>query len=163
MSAQQSISLTEDLPKTFPVIAFDSPANSSHFINRDLSLLEDIYTVDGPLNTHAFSQMYKIDRPDLNDSPVRHVEPAAFDATISIFEAIRKQDVLLHHPYMPYSIITDFIRDAVNDPEVLAIKMCLPLCRTAPSSRSGAQVPRSPRFRPPEFDNPVALRQKAVL
>ncbi|MEO6333380.1 MAG: polyphosphate kinase 1, partial [Pyrinomonadaceae bacterium] len=35
------------------------------------------------------------------------------------------QDVLLHHPYMPYSVVTDFIREAVEDPDVLAIKMCL--------------------------------------
>jgi polyphosphate kinase len=38
---------------------------------------------------------------------------------------IKRGEVLLHHPYMPYTIITDFIREAVNDPDVLAIKMCL--------------------------------------
>ncbi|HXM33619.1 MAG TPA: polyphosphate kinase 1, partial [Pyrinomonadaceae bacterium] len=43
----------------------------------------------------------------------------------SVFDAVKRQDVLLHHPYTAYSTVTDFIRTAATDPNVVAIKMCL--------------------------------------
>ncbi|PYS77467.1 MAG: polyphosphate kinase 1, partial [Acidobacteria bacterium] len=50
----------------------------------------------------------------------------------SIFEVIKERDVLLHHPYTAYATVTDFIAAAANDPDVLAIKICL--YRTGPQS-----------------------------
>jgi polyphosphate kinase len=41
------------------------------------------------------------------------------------FDAIKKQDILLHHPYTSYATVTDFIQHAAKDPKVLAIKICL--------------------------------------
>jgi len=43
----------------------------------------------------------------------------------AIFEIIKERDVLLHHPYIASSTVTDFVRAAANDPDVLAIKICL--------------------------------------
>ncbi|MBC7456710.1 MAG: polyphosphate kinase 1, partial [Bdellovibrionaceae bacterium] len=57
-------------------------------------------------------------------SPV--VPSALNDGTISIFDAIRKNDILLHHPFESFSSSVErFIRDASHDPDVLAIKMTL--------------------------------------
>ncbi|HEY0407131.1 MAG TPA: polyphosphate kinase 1 [Pyrinomonadaceae bacterium] len=86
---------------------------------------EDVYVVDGPLNVHTLMQLYKLDRPELKDKPVKIVVPALLKNKQSIFEVIKQQDVLLHHPYISYSTVVDFIDAAAQDPSVLAIKMCL--------------------------------------
>jgi len=97
---------------------------------------EDVYRVDGPLDAAEVMDLYKLDRPDLRDQPLKTTVPQAFTEGRSTFDIIREGDVLLHHPYMPYSIITDFIREAAEDPDVLAIKMCL--------YRIGARSPIAP-------------------
>jgi polyphosphate kinase len=51
--------------------------------------------------------------------------PAPLQRKKQVFEAIRKQDILLHHPYTSYTTVTDFIQAAAKDPQVLAIKICL--------------------------------------
>ena len=86
---------------------------------------EDVYTIDGPLKITDAFEITRLNRPDLKDKPL-HVElPEVFKTDESKFDVIRRQDVLLHHPYEPYSVITDFIKEAAEDPDVLAIKMCL--------------------------------------
>jgi polyphosphate kinase len=97
---------------------------------------EDVYSVDGPLNAADFSELYKVNRPDLKDTPLKVTVPAIFATGESTFDIVKRQDVLLHHPYMPYSIVTDFLKQAVEDPDVLAIKMCL--------YRIGAESPIAP-------------------
>lgn len=86
---------------------------------------EDIYTVNGAINVVDFMDLYKIDRPDLKDKPLVIARPPIMNTGESTFDIIKRQDILLHHPYMPYSIVTDFIEEAAKDPDVLAIKMCL--------------------------------------
>jgi polyphosphate kinase len=97
---------------------------------------DDIYTVDGPINLTEFMGLYKLDRPDLKDEPLKTFYPSVFNGKDSTFDIIKRQDVLLHHPYHPYGIVTDFIKEAVEDPDVLAIKMCL--------YRTGADSPIPP-------------------
>lgn len=86
---------------------------------------DDIYTIDGFLDASAFFALCDLNRPDLKDAPLRPTKPAVLDSKKSPFEVIKEQDILLHHPYMPYTVVTDFLREAVEDPNVLAIKMCL--------------------------------------
>jgi polyphosphate kinase len=86
---------------------------------------DDVYLVDGPLNIQDLSQLCGLERPDLKFQPLRTTLPAPIAKGKSIFDEIRNQDVLLHHPYTDYSSVTRFIRDAANDPNVLAIKICL--------------------------------------
>lgn len=86
---------------------------------------EDVYAVGGPMNVTDFFAITEMNRPDLKDAPIRTHRPSAFETGESAFEIISRGDVLLHHPYMPYSIITDFLREAAGDPNVLAIKICL--------------------------------------
>jgi polyphosphate kinase len=70
-------------------------------------------------------QLYGLERPDLRDQPIEMTVPAPLSKKKLFFEAIKQQDVLLHHPYTEYSTVTDFIEAAAKDPKVLAIKICL--------------------------------------
>ena len=102
------------------------PGEMVRYLTDSLEIAaEDIYVVEGPIKVADFMALYKLDRPELKDEPLRVVRPQIFNNDESKFDLIKRQDILLHHPYMPYSIVTDFIKEAVEDPDVLAIKMCL--------------------------------------
>ncbi len=113
------------------------PPEMVEYLVKSLEITEnEVYTIDGPMNIVDAFEIADLNRPDLKDKPLRTVIPDRFEAGESMFDIIRRGDVLLHHPYVPYSIITDFIREAVADPDVLAIKMCL--------YRIGADSPIAP-------------------
>jgi polyphosphate kinase len=86
---------------------------------------DDVYPVDGPLNIADLSALCDLNRPDLKFRPLRTSVPAALNTRESIFDVLKNRDVLLHHPYTAYSTVTNFIRTAADDPDVLAIKICL--------------------------------------
>ncbi len=86
---------------------------------------EDVYVIDGPLNIPDLMTLYKFDRPELKDKPLQTGVPKILKQHPSVFDAIKSQDILLHHPFTTYSTVTDFINTAAHDPQVLAIKMCL--------------------------------------
>jgi polyphosphate kinase len=94
---------------------------------ENLSLREeDIYIIDGPLNPVRLLTVTEGDHsPDLRDPPFVAPEAAAFREGTDIFAAIRRADVLLHHPYENFSSVVDFLRQASADPKVLAIKQTL--------------------------------------
>jgi polyphosphate kinase len=94
---------------------------------------EDVYVVDGPLRDQDLMQLYDLDRKDLKDEPLVPKVPEWFKSRKSIFDAIKARERLVHHPYDSYDCVTEFINDAVEDPDVVAIKMCL--YRTGPDSR----------------------------
>jgi polyphosphate kinase len=88
----------------------------------------DMYTMDGPLGISNLMGLYQVDRFDLKDSPFLPALPAPFKNESydgNIFGAIRQGDILLHHPYDSFSPVVDFLRAAVKDPDVLAIKQTL--------------------------------------
>jgi polyphosphate kinase len=85
----------------------------------------DVYTLDGPLNVQDLNELYELDRPQLKARPLQTIIPAPLKERNSIFDAIKRREVLLHHPYTDYSVVIDFIREAASDPNVLAIKICL--------------------------------------
>ena len=87
--------------------------------------MDDVYQIDGPLDAPGLMELYGFDRPELKDRPLKPSVPPALRKQESIFEAIKKQDQLLHHPYTSFECVADFIKAAANDPKVLAIKMCL--------------------------------------
>jgi polyphosphate kinase len=63
--------------------------------------------------------------PELRDPPFVAPVAAALREEPDIFAAIRRADVLLHHPYENFSSVVDFLRQASADPKVLAIKQTL--------------------------------------
>src|SRR6266704_3539368 len=110
------------------------PPAMVRYLSRSLELSsEDVYVVDGPLNISELTMLCELNRPDLKYRPLRIAVPPKFHEKKSIFKIIREGDVLLHHPYTAYSTVTDFVRAAANDPDVLAIKICL--YRTGQQSR----------------------------
>jgi polyphosphate kinase len=118
-------------------VSKEMPAEILNLLVKSLEVsAEDIYLYDGILKVQDLMSLYKIDRPDLKDKPLTVKRPAILNHHESIFETIKHQDVLLHHPYMPYSIVTEFLAEAARDPDVLAIKMCL--------YRTGANSPIPP-------------------
>lgn len=102
---------------------------SKHMVKLLCTSLElseqDVFTLDGPLNIPDLMALYKLDLPDLKDKPFAPAIPAALSSGESIFDVIRHQDVLLHHPYDSFAPVVEFLRAAANDPHVLAIKQTL--------------------------------------
>ncbi len=97
------------------------------FLRRRLGLKEsDIYELPGPLDLCGLSDLAALPgRPDLRLEPIEPAEPAEFFAGGDPFAAIRAHDRLVHHPYESFSCVTEFLRRAAEDPDVLAIKQTL--------------------------------------
>jgi len=108
------------------------PDDMIKYLAESLNLIpEDIYVTDGPLNIQDFGDLYDLNRPDLKDPGFCPTTPE-WTRGRSIFDILRERDVLLHHPFDSYDNVTNFINEAVDDPDVVAIKICL--YRTGPES-----------------------------
>ncbi|CAB4752483.1 unannotated protein [freshwater metagenome] len=92
---------------------------------------EDISRYPEPLDLTGLNQIADIDRPDLKFPAFRNqvawdlrdVEP---DSTEAFFEALKRREVILHHPYESFnSSVVRFVESAASDPKVLAIKQTL--------------------------------------
>src|ERR1700728_4880593 len=87
---------------------------------------DQVFRVNGPINLSRLFHLYEqTPRPDLKFRPFAprelHLKPGAS----SLFQLIRKRNILLHHPYDSYSTVVRFIESAAQDPEVLSIKQTL--------------------------------------
>ena len=84
----------------------------------------DLYRVQGPVNLVRLMQIPDaVDRPDMKFSPFIPGVPKAVGKGANIFDSIRKNDILLHHPYQSFSPVIELLNQAVKDPQVVAIKM----------------------------------------
>jgi polyphosphate kinase len=85
-----------------------------------------VFRVNGPVNLQRLFHLYEeTARPELKYPPfVPRQVHVGHDAD-SMFEAIRHQDVMLHHPYDSYDAVVNFLRTAAHDPRVLSIKQTL--------------------------------------
>ncbi len=102
------------------------PDKMVNSLTESIGLTErDVYKLDGFLNIPDLMSLYGLERPDLKDKPITYSIPSAIKQTENIFEALKKRDVLLHHPFTAYSTVTDFINEAAEDEDVRAIKICL--------------------------------------
>jgi polyphosphate kinase len=114
-------------------VSADMPDDMIEYLKSSLDLdADDVYRFDGPLNIQDLMELYDLDRPDLKDAPFTAELPEWFKKNKSIFDAIKQRDRMLHHPYDSYACVTEFINQAVDDPDVVAIKICL--YRTGPDS-----------------------------
>jgi polyphosphate kinase len=93
------------------------------FLLQQFGLREaDLYRVDGPVNLYRLREVPdQVDRPELKYAPFQPGLPPALDSG-ELFEVLKKQDVLLHHPFQSFLPVIDFIRTTANDPSVIAIK-----------------------------------------
>ena len=105
------------------------------FLRNECAMERDnVYLVNGPVNLSRIQTVCSlVDRPDLKFRPFTQGRPSGLTLDVDIFDALRKQDMLLHHPYQSFTPVIDMIRQAAADTSVLAIKQTL--------YRTGAKSP----------------------
>lgn len=89
---------------------------------------ENSYEGNVPLGLSGLMSLLTIDRPDLKDPPyipALHPHFQNLGSQSGIFEAIKENDILLHHPYDSFVPVVDFLKAAACDPKVVAIKQTL--------------------------------------
>jgi polyphosphate kinase len=86
----------------------------------------DVYKVPGPVDLTVLLALCKLEGfRDLKEPPYEPQMPAALAKRKNVFSAIRDQDILVHHPYESFGAVVQFIEQASEDPQALAIKMTL--------------------------------------
>ena len=113
------------------IVQNDMPDYIREILEENLEMdPKDVYYMGTPLSLSSLMQLTAIDRYDLKYKTFVPATPLALkpkqdDASVSIFSLIRKNDILLHHPYESFSPVVEFLREAARDPKVLAIKQTL--------------------------------------
>jgi polyphosphate kinase len=88
----------------------------------------DVFALEPPLGLSGLTALASVERPDLKFVPFVPAEPARLSlrrGDEDLFAAIRRHDILLHHPFDSFTPVVDFLRLAARDPNVLAIKQTL--------------------------------------
>jgi polyphosphate kinase len=109
---------------------------------------EYVFRLNGPLNLLRLQSLADLERPDLKFPPFTPVNASPLHDPARIFDVLRNQDVLLHHPYDAFTPVVDFVELAARDPQVFAIKQTFyrtsgdsPLVRALiEASKNGKQV-----------------------
>ncbi|MFN2333802.1 MAG: polyphosphate kinase 1 [Wenzhouxiangellaceae bacterium] len=108
-------------------LASNCPDEVAKLLTSKFGLEEsDVYRCDGPVNLNRMVAICEqSDRPDLKYPPFQPHVPAALAPGNNLFAALRRRDYLLHHPYDSFTPTIELLRQAVADPDVLAIKQTL--------------------------------------
>lgn len=99
----------------------------AHFLLQQFELPEkSLFRVPGPVNLVRLTQLIDlVNRPDLCFAPYRGAYPHQIHGGLSIFDQLKSGDILIHQPFESFDGVLDFLRAAVNDPDVLAIKQTI--------------------------------------
>ena len=99
----------------------------AEFLLRQFNLPKAaLYRVPGPVNLVRLQQLIDlVDAPWLLFAPYHASYPAQLTPGRSMFEQLKKGDVLIHQPFESFEGVLAFLREAVNDPQVLAIKQTI--------------------------------------
>src|SRR5881296_2503895 len=105
----------------------DCPKDILELLLRFFDLTEaDAYKLDGPLSmTHLMPLVTNDAFAKLRDRPFQPARDPALPPHVDFFEVLRRQDVLLHHPYDSFDEVVELVETAAKDPQVLAIKITL--------------------------------------
>src|SRR5580700_10137630 len=111
------------------MVSDDMPAHILDILVSNLEIdASQVYRVHGPLSLSRLMHLFALDRPDLRDAPFMPAMPKTLTATTAeedVFALIRRQNILLHHPFESFQPVVDFLKKSARDPNVLAIKMVL--------------------------------------
>ena len=103
---------------------------------------DDLYAGEGFTAFTDLFQLYNaVDLPQHRDQPWTPLPVPACERAPDMFAAIREGDLLVHHPYQSFDVVTRFVEEAASDPNVLAIKMTL--YRVSPTSPIAQSLTRA--------------------
>ncbi|MBS0308388.1 MAG: polyphosphate kinase 1 [Proteobacteria bacterium] len=107
-------------------VAKNCPHHLSQFLLEQFAIpASRLYAVDGPVNMVRLLELGTyVDQPALRFTPFNPHYPARLTGN-DLFALLRKQDVLLHHPFQSFQPVVEFIRNAADDPNVVAIKQTI--------------------------------------
>jgi polyphosphate kinase len=114
-------------------VVHSCPPELSDYLLRQYALPEAaLYRVNGPVNLVRLNSLIDLASPTPDDVPALRFAPFEpswppwrLPRDTSIMERLRQQDVLLHHPFESFEPVVEFLREAVHDPQVLAIKQTI--------------------------------------
>jgi polyphosphate kinase len=86
---------------------------------------QDVYRINGPIGLARLIELYSLERPELKDKPFVASIPPSLGTEEDVFSVIRREDLLLHHPYESFQPVVEFLQQAASDANVLAIKVTL--------------------------------------
>ena len=107
-------------------VALNCPPRLSQFLLDQFSINKNrLYAVDGPVNMVRLSELIEhVEQPGLRFPPFSPKFPPQL-ANSDMFAVLKKHDVLLHHPFQSFQPVVEFIRNAANDPSVVAVKQTI--------------------------------------
>ena len=108
-------------------VSEDCPKRITSFLKNRFQMSDDyVYHVNGPVNLNRLIALPDmVNRPQIKYPVFTPSVPDNFGAQTNLFDTISRGDVLLHHPYQSFAPIVGFLKQAANDPNVLAIKQTL--------------------------------------
>ncbi len=103
------------------------PEELSEFLLQQFNLAEPaLYKVNGPVNLVRMNELIDLaEAPGLRFPPFQPAWPASLPRQQSMFDRIRAADLMLHQPFESFEPVVQFMREAVADPGVLAIKQTI--------------------------------------
>ena len=113
----------------YPVEMIVDSSMPKNMLSKFLSNLnlkeEQVIRTKGALALSDLWQLYGLDRPALKEPPLIQTTPYDLSDDGDMFEWIRKRDRILYHPYESFGNVVRFMNQAVSDPDVQSIKICL--------------------------------------
>ncbi|MEM6453888.1 MAG: polyphosphate kinase 1 [Acidobacteriota bacterium] len=111
----------------------DMPDHIRSILEENLGLAPyQVFRSRGPLGLSGLSQLTDLERPQLKWTPFQPVVQKGLGPENDLFATLRRHNVLLYHPYDSFTPVVDLLRQAAEDPDVLAIKQAL--YRVGPNS-----------------------------
>jgi len=84
-----------------------------------------VYRHSGPIGLSCLSQLSEVNKPDLKYRPFIPSKPVILKKKTKLFKKLKDQNHLLYHPYDDFSAVVEFLNQAADDPDVMAIKQTL--------------------------------------
>ena len=111
------------------------PQELTEFLLKQFGLpASALYRVNGPVNLVRLNQLIdQVEAAALRFAPFEPAWPVSLSQAGSMFEQLQAGDIVLHHPFESFEPVVRFLREAVHDPNVLAIKQTV--------YRTGAESP----------------------